>query len=719
MREQMKKWAARLGAVLLALGLGISSTQANVVVAPNNLAAADATFGSGILVAANYREQQVYGASHFSGLPGLWITEIRYRPDRTHGAAFSTTIANIQINMSTTTRGAESLSSTFANNTGPNDTVVFSGPLSISSTFTGPPAGPKNFDIIIPLQTPFLYDPAAGNLLVDVRNFSGGAATGLSGQAVAGDAASRVGGSLSSSSGGVDTGVEALQMIYSLTNPPPQPPQPTLLTRGPYLQNGTVSNLMVRWRTSRVTNSVVQFGLAPAALAWAVTNTVPTNEHAVTLTNLLSDTKYFYALGTSETNFAGGSNYLFITPPATPRPTRIWITGDAGTANYGDSPGVDRNPFGMRDAYYNYTTNRYTDLWLMLGDNAYGVGADEEYSTNVFGTFPTMLRQTLVWSTIGNHDAVNADTYLNIFSHPKNGEAGGVASGSELYYSFNYGNIHFVCLDSEISANQAGSPMLTWLEQDLQDHTNDWLIAYWHSPPYNYGSHNSDSAADSGGHLVQMRENVVPLLENYGLDLVFNGHSHAYERSFLLDGHYGYAASITSSMRKDSGSGREEDSGAYLKQHLTPTEHEGAVYVVCGSSGWVTPPVVSPNLYLKHPAHFIGLPVVGSMVLDVSSNRLDAKFLSAAGTVDDHFTLRKGVGPEPLKIATAQFTGGSVTFQFKTIAGQSYRVEETTQLGPSNWQPVSGTMTASGATTRWTGTVAGGGNHFYRVSSVP
>ena len=67
-------------------------------------------------------------------------------------------------------------------------------------------------------------------------------------------------------------------------------------------------------------------------------------------------------------------------------------------------------------------------------------------------------------------------------------------------------------------------------------------------------------------------------------------------------------------------------------------------------SGWVTPPTVSYDIYLKHPAHFIGLPVVGSMVLDVSSNRLEAKFLSAAGPVDDHFTLRKGVGPEPLRI---------------------------------------------------------------------
>ena len=60
-----------------------------------------------------------------------------------------------------------------------------------------------------------------------------------------------------------------------------------------------------------------------------------------------------------------------------------------------------------------------------------------------------------------------------------------------------------------------------------------------------------------------------------------------------------------------------------------------------------------------------------------------------------------------------------MAFQFKTIAGQSYRVEEATQIGPANWQPISGVLTASGATTAWSGTMTGGGSHFYRVSSVP
>jgi hypothetical protein len=83
------------------------------------------------------------------------------------------------------------LSATFANNVGADDTVVFSGPLSLSSAFTGPSAGPKDFDIVITLQTPFLYDPSAGNLLLDVRNFSGGTTIQFDAEASDSDPVSR------------------------------------------------------------------------------------------------------------------------------------------------------------------------------------------------------------------------------------------------------------------------------------------------------------------------------------------------------------------------------------------------------------------------------------------------------------------------------------------------------------------------------------------------
>ena len=140
------------------------------------------------------RYQQVYEASDFASAGGpISITQIAFRPDGFLGRAFSVTLTDIQINLSTITFGADGLSLVFANNLGLDDTIVFArGPLTLSSNFTGPVGGPMDFDVIITLTTPFLYDPAAGNLLMDVRNFGSGTTTVLDQEFADGDSIGRV-----------------------------------------------------------------------------------------------------------------------------------------------------------------------------------------------------------------------------------------------------------------------------------------------------------------------------------------------------------------------------------------------------------------------------------------------------------------------------------------------------------------------------------------------
>ena len=82
--------------------------------------------------------------------------------------------------------------------------------------------------------------------------------------------------------------------------------------------------------------------------------------------------------------------------------------------------------------------------------------------------------------------------YFNIFNLPKYAKCGGVPSNSEKYYSYNWGNVHFIALDSYGALNHTGSPMYQWLLNDLQLNTAKWIIAYWHHPPYSKGTHNSD-----------------------------------------------------------------------------------------------------------------------------------------------------------------------------------------------------------------------------------
>ena len=468
------------------------------------------------------------------------------------------------------------------------------------------------------------------------------------------------------------------------------------LTRGPYLQSGTTTNIIVRWRTDAGATSQVRFGLTPTALDWSVTVQNSTTDHSVTLTNLAPNRKYYYEVTDGSGVLAGGNGHHFVTAPLTPKPTRIWALGDSGTASafYEGSALV-------RDAYRAYPGSGETDVWLMLGDNAYYSGTDAEYQIAVFETYPDFLRRLPLWPTIGNHDASSPAVYANIFSLPTDGRAGGVASGSENYYSFDYSDIHFICLDSELSSNLPGSPMHTWLQADLAVNTKTWTIAFWHSPPYNFGTHNSDNIADTSGHLVYMRERIVPIIESYGVDLVLCGHSHSYERSFMLHGHYGYSYTLQPEMIKDSGSGQIENTGPYRKNTTEPGSEQGSVYVVAGSSGWVTDDLFLPS-YL-HPAMFIKLKELGSMVIDVNGSRLDAKFLRETGAIDDHFTILKGGPAEPVRIATVRHHEGNVTAHWKSKAGKTYQLEHATSLENSQWIALGEEITATGATSSWTG----------------
>lgn len=406
------------------------------------------------------------------------------------------------------------------------------------------------------------------------------------------------------------------------------------VTRGPYLQVGTPNSVIVKWRTDTAVSGQVRYGSSPGNLSSAANGSGSTTKHEVLVSGLSADTKYYYSVGTNSTTLAGGDGkHYFMTSPApgTAKPTRVWLLGDSGTKN--------SNARAVRDAYYNDTGDRHTDLWLMLGDNAYAKGSDDEYQEAVFeNMYESMLIKSVLWPTLGNHDNKTSATpgpypYYEIFTLPKNGEAGGLASGTEEYYSFDYGNIHFICLNSaENRLIKTDSPMWTWLQEDLAANDKDWTIAFWHHPPYSKGSHNSDSE----GQLEKMRKIALPILEESGVDLVFSGHSHSYERSFLLDGHYGASSTFTKKMKIDGGNGQEDGDGAYRKATLGSGPHEGAVYTVAGSSGKTS------GGKLNHPAMAVSLRELGSVSLDIDGNRLDAKFIDDQGNVRDYFSIIKG-----------------------------------------------------------------------------
>lgn len=498
------------------------------------------------------------------------------------------------------------------------------------------------------------------------------------------------------------------------------------LARGPYLQLGTPTGVTIRWRTTMPASSRVRFGAMPDQLTGTVDVPGARLDHSVALTGLAANTQYYYSVETIEgMQLDGGASCRFITAPqpGSVQPVRLWAVGDSGRA------GPPQN--NVRDAFLALQGQDRLDLWLMVGDNAYESGTDFEYQNGLFDPYRSILKSAVLWPALGNHDTAqsgeftDAYPYFDIFTLPTAAEAGGLASGTEHYYSFDYANIHFICLDSMTADRSAKGAQANWLRADLAETTADWIIAYWHHPPYSKGSHDSDTELQ----LVEMREVFNPILEAGGVDLVLTGHSHAYERSFLLDGHYGPSTTLVEAMKLDGGSGRPEETGAYVKP-APPTGRRGAVYAVIGHGCQIS------GGPLNHPAMYRSLNVLGSLVLDINGRRLDARMVRDDGVVDDAFTLLKdtalydsdgdglpdsferahgfdpknpgdaaadadgdgfsnleeflaGTHPrdpaDSLRVTETSHSSKGTTLQFRTVHGRRYRMEWSLDLTGATW----------------------------------
>lgn len=477
-------------------------------------------------------------------------------------------------------------------------------------------------------------------------------------------------------------GVDARSSEYATVAQRPQlvvrhsegPPSGGNLEREPYLQLVTPTSVSVLWRSEIATDSRVRYGTVQGSLGSSATNASVTVDHAVNITGLSPNTRYYYDVGSTIALQGGGSAaHYFETAPVigSTAPFRVWLVGDGGN---GSSTQVN-----VMNAMLTAAGANPPDFALYLGDIAYNSGTDSEFTTNYFTPYENLLRNTAVWPTLGNHEAISVNTtsqtgpYYQAFALPTGGQAGGVASGTEAYYSFDYGNVHFISLDSQDSSRALGSPMLTWLASDIASTAQQWVVAFWHHPPYSHGTHNSDSAGDSGGRMVEMRERVLPILEMGGVDLVLSGHSHNYERSFLIDGVYGfgsgpnfqtpnYATLAGSGRIKDDGDGRISGDGAYLKSS-GQNPNEGAVYVVAGNGGQGTG---GSGL---HPVMFFRELANGSCLMDVTGNMLSIQHVRIDGVITDNFQIVKGdlpprvVSAVPAREATLSgLTSVTVTF---------------------------------------------------------
>jgi hypothetical protein len=463
-----------------------------------------------------------------------------------------------------------------------------------------------------------------------------------------------------------------------------------------FLQQLSDTSVVIKWRGEATAACI---GTLQDTLKVYAEATVTEGDHKeVVFSNLLPQVTYFYSIGGARVAPDGQE---FTTHPEVGQlpndlNTRVWIIGDSGTG--GDDEREDHEGEALEvlagmEAFV-ARTGEPIDVFLMLGDNAYDVGSDFNFQQAVFETYPDLLKSVALWPTIGNHEmglgpigrtdaagfSVSADPdswyeeagqptqttpYLDIFTLPTAGESGGVPSGTEQYYSFDYGAVHFVSLDSQLSARDPDQldAMKAWLIDDLSSTTADWTIVIFHHPPYSKGAnHDSDDTEKLNGFDMPqqwMREEFVPIFDQYGVDVVYNGHSHSYERSYYLTNLTGksdtYSAANNAELVDGNPNLPSSGRGAEAYEQLSPTSggvDDRVVYTVAGNGGKAdtSSGLTAPDQWLLHPAMVVqpadtqspkrrGIAVIGSVVLDANPEELHARFIDANGEVLDSFTI--------------------------------------------------------------------------------
>ena len=440
-----------------------------------------------------------------------------------------------------------------------------------------------------------------------------------------------------------------------------------VFSRGPYPQMPSTSGVTIVWRTRSIMLPEVRVGTAakkmdrvynidriPARRAAAdgpstegtralAAAPAGTTQFEAAITGLLPDTKYYYGVydaGKLLTPDDGTCTFHTLPPPGKARPCTFWVVGDSGTATESQRD-VQRAFLKWREK-----TRTPVDFYMHVGDMAYTKGLDSEFQFAFFDIYGETMRGLPCWPAMGNHEGgaskglTATGPYFDAYVCPAAGECGGLASGTEAYYSWDFGRVHFICLDSHDLPRTATGPMAEWLKADLEKAQADWIIAYWHHPPYTKGSHNSDTDKD----LIPMRENILPIVESGGVDLVLTGHSHIYERSFLIDGAYTTPTTAPNFVLDDK-SGDPGGQGPYHKRPGT-LPHEGTLQIVAGHGGQALARKDEP-----HPLMRRSITEWGSVIVSVDGNKLTATMLNADGKERDRVQIVKDAKSPPLRLA--------------------------------------------------------------------
>jgi len=247
------------------------------------------------------------------------------------------------------------------------------------------------------------------------------------------------------------------------------------------------------------------------------------------------------------------------------------------------------------------------DLSIHVGDIAYEDGTESEFTERHFRVYAPTLASTPFYPSIGNHDlkADGGRSYDGAFLWPE-------PFPGARYYHFRWARILFVSIDTSSKTEDVENlrdgtgRQMEWLEEVLRkataDSTVDWIITFQHHPLYSHAGGISGHGLDQN-----LRANLLPLVERYGVDLVTAGHDHHYERTWPV------------------------------RDNLRVPDGCGPVHVLSGGGGasWYARDVTTSALSAKARR------VYEYVELVITDDRIRGRTIGLEGQIVDEFTVRQ------------------------------------------------------------------------------
>ena len=434
---------------------------------------------------------------------------------------------------------------------------------------------------------------------------------------------------------------------------PPYEPAPVTVSRFPYIQNLRDDRASILWATFEPGVGHVRYSSDGVNFRFVAATSQPFyrtdtgllanyTQYQADLTELAPNTDYVYSVSVNGQDIGAAGETRFRT--AGPGAFKFIVLGDSG---WGDPRSDAQGLIAQRIAA------EKPALLIHTGDLVYPMGSFEYYQRNYFNYYAATMGSVPFFPAPGNHDydIPNAIPYLAIHSVPTESVP---PSDRGRYYSYDCGDVHFVSIVAHQSlerAVNADGPMLRWLDNDLRSTRQFWRVVYFHYPPYATGQNVNDPQS------LWVRQYMVPILENNGVQLVFSGHEHSYQRSVPI--------------RKSS----------FVAPGL------GTNYFTSGGGGAILYPVPDkPMVAFARSAHHY-------LRAEVEGTRITVRSIRHDGVELDSYT----VAPAPVlsddsKLTPVTLTPGPVAGALIRIIGRGLAAEETFSCTPALPTDMAGTV---------------------------